>query len=366
MGEGYGIDREYVLKAKHTEGYTPFKDIPVMTITMLAYFNGDITAFDSNALYKINHLLPVIRMAVKKPSKLVKRFTLTYPGHPWLILATNLDGEVRGLVKTSKKGSWPNSIMIDMSVPHKLINFKLSPDNIHMTGCKSVEMGMIAANGLLRYVNSINSCLKLMCANPQDAKRIAFEILEECTDYGVFVDAEPPDGNKYVSFDTSKVTPREDDTPDQEMIRTFISMVLGDLNRYDHAYAKIEWMLEQTPIFDQDFFIDRWNVVLVKYRFNVGFEVDRPRLVSMIYNHFYNEFFVDYHSMLQNYVRMEILDPHAGITCSDIAKHTFNVQANGNVTYNSTNVMNSHAIYNLFISTMDEIRSEIEITLSND
>lgn len=354
-------NRDYVLRVKHTKGYPRFETIPVMTITMLAYFNGDITAFDKQALKKINYLLPVSRLAVKPPSRLVKKFVLTYPGAPWLILTTNLDGEIRGRIKTSKKGSWPNSIMIDMSVPHKLINFKLSPDNIHMTGCKTVEMGMVASMGLLNYVNLINKCLKLIQANQIISRRITDEIIDECTEFAKFVDSEPPDGNKYVYFDASRIQVHSDDNNDESTIRTFISMVIGDLNRYDQVVIKVDWMLEQTPIFEDDFYIDHWRVELVKYRFSVGFEVDRPRLASMIYTHFSDEFFADYHQMLQNYVRMEILDPHAGVKCKETAKHTFSVQANGNVTYNSTHVANSKAIYNLFISTIDEIRSEIEV-----
>lgn len=357
-------DREYVLKVKHTKGYPKFDSIPVMTITMLAYFNGDITEFDKQALQKINYLLPVSRLAVKPPSRLVKKFVLTYPGAPWLILTTNLDGKIRGRIKTSKKGSWPNSIMIDMSVPHKLINFKLSPDNIHMTGCKTVEMGMHASMGLLNYVNIINKCLKLIQNDVATARRIADEIIDECTNFSEFVDAEPADGNKYVYFDASRVAVHEEDSKDESTVRTFISMAVGDLNRYDQVVIKIDWMLEQTPIFDEDFYIDHWRVELVKYRFSIGFEVDRPKLTNMVYTHFSDEFFVDYHQMLQNYVRMEILDPHAGVKCKENAKHTFSVQANGNVTYNSTHVANSKAIYNLFISTIDEIRSEIEVTKS--
>lgn len=354
-------DREYVLKAKHVKGYPEFEDIPIMTITMLAYFNGDITAFDKQALKKINYLLPVSRLLVKAPTRVVKKFALTYPGVPWLILTTNLDGEIRGRIKTSKKGSWPNSIMIDMSVPHKLINFKLSPDNIHMTGCKTVEMGMEASMGLLNYVNIINRCLQLIQANQVAARRIADEIIDECTDFSKFIDAEPADGNKYVYFDCSLVKVHDDDTKDENAIRTFISMVVGDLKRYDQVVVKVDWMLEQTPIFEEDFYIDHWRVELVKYRFNIGFEVNRSKLTHNIYKHFSNEFFADYHNMLQNYVRMEILDPHAGIKCKKTAKHTFSVQANGNVTYNSTHVANSKAIYNLFISTIDEIRNKIEI-----
>lgn len=362
-------NNEYLLQYDHIGNYTLFEEIPIMTITMIGYFDGKLSDYDDinedgepicgSTLWKLNHLLPVMRTNSKKPTRIVKKITLRYPGMPWIIMTTNLNGEIRGIVKTTKEGTWPNSIMIDMSVPDKMINFKLSPTNIHMCGCKSTEMGKIASYGLLNYVNFINNSLILILQYPEDARRIADEILYECIVPGEF-EFDDRDGSLYSIFDPSLVLKHEQDTLVQSKIRIFLSMEVGDLVRVNQAASKLEWVLSLTPLFNREFDIDSWYVCLTKYRFKLGFKIDLARLVGIIYDEF-DYFYTDYHPHVQDYVKVEIFDPHAGISCKEKAKHTFNIQTTGEVTYNSPNIENSRAIYNLFINTIDEIRSDIEI-----
>lgn len=355
-------------KYDHTEGYTKFDEIPIMTITMIGYFDGKLSEYDDldeggnpitgSVLKKLHHLLPIMRTDTKKPTRLVKKITLRYPGAPWIIMTSNLNGEIRGVVKTTGTGKWPNSIMVDMSVPNKMINFRLSPGNIHMCGCKSIEMGKIASRGLLNYVNYINNSLILIDNNREDANRIAAEIIYDCTVPGKF-EQDESDDYLYAVFDPGLVKNRNDNEI-QERIRTFLSMEIGDLIRVDYAQTKLEWVLSLKPLFDREFDIESWYVCLTKYRFKLGFKINLSELVKIIYDE-YPIFFADYHSYIQDYVKMEIFDPQMGVSCKNYAKHTFNIQSTGEVTYNSPNIENSNAIYNLFINTISEIRSDIEI-----
>lgn len=362
-------DNAFILEYNHVEGYPVFNEIPIMTITMIAYFDGKLSDYDDldedgepvcgSVLWKLNHLLPIVKTSSKKPTRLVKKITLRYPGHPWLIMTTNLNGETRGVVKTTKKGKWPNSIMIDMSVPDKMINFKLSPTNIQMCGCKSTEMGKVASAGLLNYVNFINNSLILLNEYPEEARKITEQILYECIDPGCY-ELDENDGNLYSVFDPSLTKCHPEDNNYERRIRLFLSMETGDFTRVDDAEAKLNWVLGLTPLFDREFDIDSWYVCLTKYRFKLGFKINLSRMVSLIYDDF-PHLYISYHPHIQDYAKIEILDPHAGFNCKYDAKHTFNIQGTGEVTYNSTNIENSKAIYNLFINTIDEIRSEIEI-----
>lgn len=336
-------------------GYQKLSDITPMTMTMLTNLNLDLKSYGNDTMRKIHFLLPAMEVPTLKSSRSIKKVTLITPSVPYVVCNSRYAGDVRGTVKSAPKGKWPNGIMTDISLPEKIVNFKLSRDNINITGAGNIEMGIDGSKAIAKHINKINDSLVLMNKRIQDSYRIASEILEDGLIPKLITG---DDGVMGMAFNPDIVNKRPDDDQETEHIRTFLSLCLSDIRRFDMAKSKLIWVLSQPPLLDREVEIVGHTVSLVKFKINLGFNINLPKLFIAVLTK-YPEFYVDYDDLKNDYIKMEIYDPD-NKEGEKPRKHSFNIKQYGEVTYSSGRITNSDKVYNYFITVIHELRSTIE------
>lgn len=333
------------------EGFATFDQLPVMVITAVARFDGKV-----KDIWEMIYLLPITRIKIKKPTRPVKKIKLPWPGTAGLIMTAKLGNVNRGIFRSITKGEWDNSIMIDISTSEKNINVKLSRDNIQMTGCKSVPMGVEAANLLIDEINKVARHIELMRDNIEDAVIISNQLLDEGVGDLIISDNEPP----YLKFSIINFKSHPDDDETSAALRGFFASQLTDCRTFVDALHKLRWLLKREDIITKPLEFIKLQPEMVKYRFNLGFAVDQDALCDL-FTEIGPEFSIDYHPDIRNYVKIE-LDCLTKVEGKNgIKKHTFSIQPSGQTNYSCPIIEEMSAIYYRFIYIINEIRNEIEV-----
>lgn len=368
------------------EGYTDFRDLDVMTITMMGDFKEEI-----NNIKDMFYLMPIMRVPIKKPSRRVKKIKLPYPGHPGIIMTVQLGKEIRGVIKSINTGSWDHSIMTDMSVTGKNINMKVSRTNIQMCGAKSIEMGIEATHLIIEHINKVANSIELMREHSELATRIIVEFICDCTTTIVpvvndpttvtelgSVDTSTPvkNGISYsIGFDVDNIIKKrgnidlsnftEEDLKIRDAIRAFLYHELTDVFYLSDAVNKIEWIRGLKPILTNYLEYDKYRIGMIKYRFRLGFKVD----LQALDNNFSEEdsdFYSNYLPDIRNYAVVElecrnVAAVKANGKKKDVKKHTFSIQQGGHVTHSCGIYEEMETVYYKFINAIAKIRHLIEI-----
>ena len=334
------------------DGYDKFEDLPIMVITAVARFDGRI-----NDIWEMIYLLPITRIKIKKPTRPVKKIKLPWPGKAGLIMTAKLGDINRGIFRSITKGEWDNSIMIDISTSEKNINIKLSRDNIQMTGCKSIAMGVEAANLLINEINKVAYNIELIRDNIEEAVRVSNELLEDGIGDMVINGDEPP----YIKYSVYGLTNKEDDDKTSSALRGFFASQLTDCRTLSDAVKKVRWLLKRQDIVSKELQFIKLQPEMVKYRFNLGFNIDQDALYDL-FTEIGSEFSVDYHPDVRNYVKIE-LDCLSGVIGKNgvIKKHTFSIQPSGQTNYSCPIIEEMSSVYYRFIYIINEIRADIEV-----
>lgn len=333
------------------DGYPVFDQLPIMVITAVARFDGLV-----KDIWEMIYLLPITRIKIKKPTRPVKKIKLPWPGRAGLIMTAKLGNINRGIFRSITKGEWDNSIMIDISTSEKNINAKLSRDNIQMTGCKSVEMGIEAASLLINEINKVAYHLEIMRDNIEDAVRISNQVLDEGT--GDIVTTS--DGKSYLKFSILNLSLHPEDDEVSAALRGFFASQLTDCLTCIDAHRKIRWLLKRDDIITKPLIFNKFQPEMVKYRFSLGFTIN-PDALDELFAEYAPEFSVDYHADIRNYVKIE-LDCFTKLEGKNgIKKHTFSIQPSGQTNYSCPIIEEMSSVYYRFIYVINEIRNEIEV-----
>jgi len=334
------------------EGYPHHSDISIMTITMVGHFNGTI-----NDIKQAFYLLPVTKVPVRVPLRPVQKIKLDHPGISGLIMSCKHGKKIRGIVRSIPKGTWDNSVMIDISITEKNINAKLSRTNIQMCGCKSIEMGVETTHILIDHINLIQEGLDSIDKYPQIFAEVCSDILKEGQTGLIQIEKD----QFTVGFNVLKISSHDDDDENRARIRKFLFMELTDVFTLNDARLKLDWISQQKNIIDQPLEYSDSRVGMFKYRFKIGFHVDQAKL-SRLFPQIDPGFYTDYFPDVRNYVKIEIpCDSNEKKSGPDVKKHTFSVQQTGQTTHSCPVQVEMEQVYYRFIGVIAAIRSEIEV-----
>ena len=114
-------------------------------------------------------LLDITRMKIEESSRRCQKFKIPYPGFPAAILSATYMGFTRGIVRSSNKKYFRNSITIDVSTKEKVVNLKLSANGIQMCGPTSDEMALEAANHLIDNLYRAQDMMDYIISHPKEA-----------------------------------------------------------------------------------------------------------------------------------------------------------------------------------------------------
>lgn len=333
------------------EGYPKYEDIPIMTMTVLGYFDGEIS--DISTIF-FNLLIGKIK--IKKPTRVVKKITLPYPGTADIVLSARLCSYIRGIVRSITKGEWPHSIIIDISTEEKIVNCKLSRNNVHMTGCKSVKMAEEATKMLIDRVNRINQYIEFLeKITPEELNTIFQEVLNDGKGEYKLVN-----GVFKRKFNFLKIKSRDTDSVEMKCVRRLCFHTLSDIRLVSDARKKLAWLKTNKPVLEKPLTFSHINIGMVKYRFGIGYPINLQDLFDN-FTIIDDEFYVDYFPDIRNYVKIEIPCQKLKPGKKEASKHTFNVQSSGQVTHSSPVMEEMRDVYYRFIYVINTIRELIEV-----
>lgn len=312
----------------------------VMTIVMMSYFTGKIEDIE-----KIFYMLPAVRTEQPKPKRKVKKIKFAHPGKPGVIISARYKGKVRGAVRALNQKSWKHSVVVDMSEETKNISFKISPTNLHMCGCKSIEMGVKASKMMIDHINQAQEDINFIQENSQLSEKISKIILRDCS----YID----DQGNYL-FDIRKW--KEDHTflgeSETRMIGA-MSRLWSDIRTHNGANFKLKWAKTITPFISEPLKYDHFVMGMIKYRFHLGFAVDLSDLVKY-FGVLDRRFFLNYFSGIRNKAVLEF-------PCFNRpeSKHTFSVERSGQVTHSCSVLNEVDEVFTIFMDNISEIVSRI-------
>lgn len=120
----------------------PFESLPTVLVTGLAVLDANTgikakNLFDNVPIYEI----PGYRRGNNKQVK------IPYPGLPYVVLAAEWGGEIRGIVKDmnklvkkeGNKGKFPNQVSMDISLKDRVVNVFIFPSSIKVAGATKAE-----------------------------------------------------------------------------------------------------------------------------------------------------------------------------------------------------------------------------------
>lgn len=227
--------------------FTPLDQLNITTITLVFHLTGKINYLAVFHLLKIHYFkqweLPTISPRAKKyqPPKL---------NTPGAIISVKYRERTRGLIL--KDSEFKNCVMIVINTSRGYVWIKLSEDNIHMCGAKSLEMAREGAELLLGIIQDIHNKILLLRDNLDKLPSIFSEIERTIRGNPVVIEAQPYNYLDYLiseqserserserSESTSEIAPGEESSPrevrrNQEVQRDIIEFLTQSISEYTY------------------------------------------------------------------------------------------------------------------------------------
>jgi len=330
-----------------------YSEIPIITMTAMAYFKGEIV---SNQ--KIFHLLPVTRLDNIKVDHGVKKIELPVY-QDGTILFLGLGKNARGMIRSRPKGQWINSVSIYLSVSGKNLSLKLSKSNIQMCGAKNLKMCQNACQTIIKIINSIDQNLRLIQQEKELAESLVRDVISEGITGAVLIKEER---RLEKTFDARTISREIEYFFDQKtkLIRDYLIDQVMDCYYASQARKKLSWVLQQTGIIDQPLEIEDYNYCMIKQRFNIGYDIIEEKFVQE-FSKRAPEFHVDFFPDIRDYCVFNVkCCLNKDDNPSKIKKHTFSLKQNGKVTYSTLGCDETEPLYRKFVSVAQQIRPLVE------
>lgn len=334
-----------------------FDYLKVTTMTVVMPLKGHVD------LGTVFPLLEITRLDLPTPKRQTHKYKIPFCGIPGAILSAKYSNITRGIVKSQSKGYFRNSITIDMSTSEKNVNLKLSRNKIQMCGATSVELAMEAGSLIIAELYKIQDTLDYMGENPEltDA---AISWLKTATKGN---EAQLPPG--YIGADQKEPInihllhiPDEISPTVDERITMFLIKQAPDFMFHEDYVAQLDWVKSLKTVINKPLEVIEVQKVMVNFNYDLGFDVNRWELYRHINGR--NGFKARYDNTVDHSVTIELpyeVPAHMRITRrkDKIPCHIFIVYKSGLVTQSGPNEELMRTAYNLFNSTINEIRSLI-------
>lgn len=320
------------------QGLPTLEDRKIMTIVMISYFQERITNIKS-----LSYALPVTFTDQPHPKRRVKKIKLRYPGQSGVLISSRYGNQVRGIVRAiTAKGDWEHSIVVDMSEAVKVVSFKVSPTNLHMCGCKSIEMGIQASKIMIDTINTTQNNIALLQQNKDLSQKVFREVLSECIIY---------DGKNTIFVCDAMILPTDDS--EYAQIKRAFHFFMGDILYREQAILKYRWLMEVSSFLSGPLSYSHFKMGMMKYRFNLNFPCD----LYLVYKYFPmidRRFLANYYKGVRNKTVLEfpcLKNPQS--------KHTLSVERSGQVTHSCSQLDEIDEVFNLFMDIIRRIKDHV-------
>lgn len=335
----------------------PFKKHKVTTMTLVIPLTGIINLDAAFAL------LPVTPIEVEMPKSPSQKLKLPHHPVPGSILSMRYNGSSRGAAQPNKK-SFKNMITIDISVKTKNLNLKLSKSNIQMCGAKSEEQAREGVGYILQHLKHIQEKFTVM--NNENLKlQSTFSWIRIATK-GRFVPHEIKDNDGVRIIGDHRLVRPPKPYPahvNTEIADLFLNQ-MHEFHYYNDFCHEIEILKNIPNIITENLEIDQVYKVMVNYKYNLGFEVDRFQLTTLING--LNGFYSQYDNVLEHNVTIhmpyKLPEGQKSLRKKDkVPCHTFIVYKSGIVTQSGPGEDLMEDVYYKFMNIIKDILPQIKI-----
>lgn len=336
----------------------PFNKHKVTTMTLVIPLTGNINLDAAFAL------LPITPVEVEMPKSASQKLKLPHYHIPGAILSMRYNGSSRGAAQPNKK-SFKNMITIDISVKNKNLNLKLSKSNIQMCGAKSEEQAREGVEYILTHLKQLQEKFNIM--NEDNIKfQATFAWLRMATK-GSFTPHEiKEDDSVRIVSDHKLIKPARPYPAyvNSEVADLFLNQI-HEFHYYNDFCQEIEMLRNIPYVVTNPIAIDQVHKVMVNYKYNLGFEVDRFQLTTLINGR--EGFYSQYDNVLEHNVTIHIPyklpDGQKSLRKKDkVPCHTFIVYKSGIVTQSGPGEELMEGVYYKFMNIINDILPQIKIT----
>lgn len=352
--------------------YPKFSSLKTSTITMLVDLKCQINIF--NAFF----MLPITIIKIPTGKKLNKK-NLPHCQIPGSIISMRIlvNGKIvrRGLPIGS---AMKNSITLLMSIKSKNLTIKLSPTNIHITGCKSVEQSEECAYYLFQHISNIKDSLKIIKKNDELAAETlhwieintkgkpvkrSMLITKKKRDCKFSYELEIEDNLVDLTKKRIKKYRKRQSELGRILFDCFLGFNNGDQTYHKTFIDKIKQCIEHSPKISKGLLeIKKPQILNINYNFKLGFRVDRINLREAITD-YGNNFSVLYDETVHHSVVISLpyrSNSNQIIDTQKIPHISFTVHATGSVTQSVRSFEEAEWGYNKFIKFINFRQPDIE------
>lgn len=345
--------------------------IPVTTMTIIVKLNDCF--IDKAATF---HLLPW-SMSEAPLQKGRAKCKLPHNETPGSIICLIHNDNNRGIMKKHKGSSFKNSVGIDISIREKNLTLKISPNTIHITGAKSCLQAEEGVKYLIKHLYETQEILNYIDSNREkcleilqniknlvmgDCKRSILEI------NGIDFEVENPNKHDIKIINIEETEFFTNNSQDDKKIISFLHSFAKDFDTFEDFLLKTEFIISLMSkiklISHNNIEIKSLEKAMVNYNFNLGFKINRIKLVDAISG--FEGFYARYDNVKSHHVTIELYlnkENNDVLTLDKKHRHTFLVYMSGAVTHSGKKNMNLTS--KMFIKKMNEIKSIISLDSVN-
>lgn len=349
-----------------------FELLKPTTMTLVAHLTGRVNldwAFS---------LLPVTRVQLPEQKRQKQKIKLPHVDTPGAILSLRHKGHTRGIIRSTNRKFFKNSITIDIATREKNLCMKLSLNKFQICGATSLEQGregcQYVIDALLAIQNELNyiaehrekavTTLQLLKELTKGEELIRLET--ESTSMTLSAELGQNPARQVVDFTIRRVEDFSNYASEDFDVRiaNFLYRQSSDFTYHSHFATEIDFILTVRQIASEDLAIDSICEAMVNLNYDLGFDVDRTEFCRQLNG--CEGFFARYNNMLEHSVTVHLpYEPDQARTLlrkkSKQPCHTFIVYHSGLVTQSGPGGRLMREAYYKFNELVARIRDQVMI-----
>lgn len=354
--------------------YPPFEECRLTTMTLVFILEGSVY------LEPAFSLLPITRIQFSPPKRQKKKFELPHCDTPGAILSMRYSGDTRGIIRSTSKSFFKNSITIDLSTSSKNVSIKLSQSKIQMCGASSEEQGREGAQHLIDHLLLIQDNLDYIQKHTDQAAETFKWICKESkgndlnrpmykTITKIVYDEEKKEEVEikeqvfsHNEKDNEIIILEDLSSAPNKKIAEFLLRQQTDFTYYSYFVSELDWILSLERVTTQPLNIKKVLKAMVNFNYNLGFNVNRFALYENMLGR--NGFVSSYDNCVEHCVKIKLpykADDEEGNVRrkNKIPCHCFLIYKSGVVTQTGPGEEKMKEAYELFWKSINEIRDKI-------
>jgi len=326
---------------------TDFKSLKPTTIVLIVNLK-QIDDDDVEGAINIDwafSLLPITRVQLPEQKRIKQKIKLPKVDIPGSILSLRHKGHTRGIIRSTSKKFFKNSVTIDLSISTKNLCIKLSASKFHVCGANSVEQAMEGIQHIIDKLNEIQEEIDYINKNNEKALttlRILKEITKgtsitrqhnDSTSMSCDVDNNNDEVIDYTIRNIENFSNYVNEDFDLR-IANFLYRQAVDFIYHSHFSTEIDYILTIKNIINYKLEIQNYWKAMVNINYDLGFDINRNELCNLINGR--EGFFARYNNMMEHSVTIHL--PYTPSKERQLRKkakqpcHTFIVYQSGLVT----------------------------------